>query len=380
MNDTHHILKNASTIVVKIGSALISDIQKGTIKTSWISALSDDIHKFITDHKKVIMVSSGGVALGRSALNIPTTLSPGLIPLELKQAASSIGQFHMFSAYYQAFLNHDITCAQILLTLSETENRRMHLNARSTLETLLGRGILPIINENDTVSTEEIRFGDNDRLAVRVAQMVAADAVILLSTTDGLYTNNPSIDPEAEHIATIENLTDAHMQMAGDAVPGLSTGGMKSKMVAARSAAATGIHTIITDGQDNHALNDLYTNKNKKNTIIKAQKDTQTAKKSWIYGHIRPKGQVIIDNGAVNALKQGKSLLPVGITRYSGNFERGDAITVHDANMNQIAVGLTAFGSNDLTKILGKTSTQIRDILGYDGRPELIHRNDLVLS
>ncbi len=382
MSDLHtqKTLQQARRIVIKIGSILVSDIQSGAVKQNWINALSRDVQHLIHDLKKeVIIVSSGGIALGRKAIGIPTTMPPSAIPLALKQASSAVGQFHMFSAYYKAFSELDIGVAQVLLTMSETENRRMHINARETLSTLLERGLVPIINENDTVSTGEIRFGDNDRLAVRVAQMVNADTVVLLSTTHGLFTANPDIDPSAKHLAVIENLTDEHLAMAGDAVAGLSTGGMRSKILAAQNATRAGISLIITDGRPDHALNALFEDENKKNSVFLAPKKSKNARKIWIQGHMKPKGRVIVDDGAAKALKDGRSLLPIGITAIEGHFERGDAITVHDAKMTQVAIGLSAFDTSDALKIKGKGKAEVEEILGYPGRTEMIHRDDLAL-
>ena len=371
---------NASKrIVIKIGSALVADIEQGTVKQDWVNDFAKDIYNLSVQGRDIVIVSSGGVALGRKTIGILSNIPPQKIPLELKQASSAVGQFHLFNSYYTAFSNLGTNVAQVLLTMSETENRRMHLNARETLETLLERGIIPIINENDTVSTEEIRFGDNDRLAARVAQMIGADLVILLSTTDGLYTDNPDTNPEATHITVVEKITDDHIKMAGDAIPGLSTGGMKSKIQAAMSANQAGIALIIANGRNNASLNALCTDATKRSTLFSAQESKSGARKKWIQGHIRPKGRVIIDEGAIEALKSGKSLLPIGIKSLEGEFERGDAITVHDTNMNHIATGLSAYNTANAKAIIGKNSLEISDILGYAGRTEMIHRDDLVL-
>lgn len=380
MSESQNTILNAKRIVIKVGSVLVSNIKKGTVKDEWIKVLCHDIQSLIKDGKQIILVSSGGVALGRKSLNIATDLAPQKIPLELKQASSAIGQFHMFSAYYKHFQNIGITPAQVLLTLSETENRRMHLNARETLLTLLSNKIVPVINENDTVSTEEIRFGDNDRLAVRVAQMVDADLVILLSTTDGLYTDNPHTSDNAEHVPVVKKISEEHLDMAGEAVPGLSTGGMKSKVLAAQSANQAGISTLIADGLQDNALSKLANDPETKSTLFKAQESKQNSRKSWIAGHINPKGKIIIDNGALNALKTGKSLLPIGVLSTVGEYERGDAVTVHDTDMNHIATGLCSFNSKDVSKIIGKSSEKVQELLGYTGRTELIHRDDLVMT
>lgn len=380
MNNAQTSIHNARRIVIKIGSALLANVETGSVKQDWINALSHDVKALLSQGKEIIIVSSGGVALGRSTIGIPITMPPSKIPLELKQASSAVGQFHMFTSYYKAFSELDINVAQVLLTMSETENRRMHLNARATLFTLLERHIVPIINENDTVSTGEIRFGDNDRLSVRVAQMVSADLVILLSTTDGLYTDNPDKVADAKHIPLVEKITQEHFDMAGDAIPGLSTGGMKSKIEAAYTANQAGVSLIIANGRKNNALSTLISDENIKSTAFLAQDTKSSARKRWIQSHIRPKGRVIIDDGALNALKSGKSLLPVGIKTVEGKFKRGDAITVHDAQMNHIATGLSAHDIEDADKIIGKSSAQITEIMGFIGRAEFIHRDDLVLT
>jgi glutamate 5-kinase len=256
----------------------------------------------------------------------------------------------------------------------------MHLNARETLNTLTDKGIIPVINENDTVSTGEIRFGDNDRLAARVGQMIQADLVILLSTTNGLYTADPGIDPEAKHFPVVEEVTDAHLKMAGDAIAGLSTGGMKSKVEAAQSAMRAGIPLIIADGRAVHALKDFAEQENTISTVFLARETSQNARKKWIQAHLRPKGAVFVDKGAFKALEGGKSLLPIGVTKTEGSFERGDVVVVKDPEGREIGVGLSAYSSADAQKVIGRRSQDIHDILGYAGRDEMIHRNDLVLK
>lgn len=375
----HSHLKSCKRLIIKIGSALLCDIQKGTVKQSWIKALSDDIHTIIQDKKQVIIVSSGGIALGRKAIGIPTTKAPASIPLELKQAASAVGQPFMYDAYAKALGDVGYQTAQILLTLSETENRRSHLNARETLYTLAQRGIIPVINENDTVSTEEIRFGDNDRLAVRVAQMIEADTVLLFSTTDGFYSANPETNAKAEHFPLIEKITSAHRDMAGEALAGLSTGGMRSKVQAAESALQSGISLIIADGRKDGSLGSLLSNPDQKSTLFKAADNPVNARKRWLQGHLKPKGMLTIDAGAVTALKAGKSLLPVGIVKVTGVFERGDPVSIFCPDNAQIGMGLSAYSSEDAKKLAGKPSSEISTILGYLGREEFIHRNDMIL-
>lgn len=375
----HSHLQSCKRLVIKIGSALLCDVQKGIVKQSWINALSSDLHSLIQDKKQVVIVSSGGIALGRKAIGIPTTKAPGSIPLELKQAASAVGQPFMYDAYAKALGDKGYQTAQILLTLSETENRRQHLNARETLYTLMDRGIIPVINENDTVSTEEIRFGDNDRLAVRVAQMIEADTVLLLSTTDGFYSANPDTDPNAEHFATIEKITPDHRSMAGEALAGLSTGGMRSKVQAAENALQSGISLIIADGRKDGALGNLLANPTQKSTLFRASETAVNARKRWLQGHLKPKGTLAIDDGAAIALKAGKSLLPIGVTHVTGDFDRGDPVSIFGPNQKPLGMGLSAYNAQDAKKLAGKPSSEISSILGYLGREEFIHRNDMVL-
>lgn len=374
------ILDASRFLVIKIGSVLIRGKELDAVNTPWMEAFAQDVAELMKNGVKVVVVSSGGVALGRKALGIPADIAPGAIRLEQKQAASAVGQYHMFNGYYRAFEKLGMTAAQVLLTMSETENRRPNLNARETLYTLLDKGIIPVINENDTVSTGEIRFGDNDRLSVRVAQMIQADTVLLLSTTDGLYTSNPDLDPEAKHIPLIEKIEDRHIHMAGSAIPGLSTGGMKSKIEAAQSATRAGIHMIIANGRAEHALKTLFSDQTKKCSLFAAQKSDASARMKWLQSHMRPKGILNIDEGAKKALKAGKSLLPVGVRKIEGHFQRGDAVEIRTLEGDKIGMGISAYDVGDATRIIGKNSAEIADILGYTGREELVHRNDMVLE
>ncbi len=373
-------LKESQLIVVKIGSVLVRGRELDGVNTSWMEHLARDVKHLKDQGKKVVIVSSGGVALGRKALGIKADVAPDAIPLAKKQAASAVGQYHLFNGYFQAFDKHGLIAAQVLLTMGETENRRMNLNARETLHTLLEDNIVPIINENDTVSTGEIRFGDNDRLAVRVAQMIMADCVVLLSTADGLYTDNPQKDPQAKHIPVIETISQEHIDMAGDAVAGLSTGGMKSKIEAAQSAVKAGIDLIMTEGRDNGALADLFEDSDKCSSIFLAKKTTANARQVWLGAHMCPKGVVVIDAGALTALKNGKSLLPIGVKAIEDTFLRGDVIEIRSEDGTKIGMGLSAYKSDDALRIIGKQSSDIGKILGYTGRNELIHRNDMVLE
>ncbi len=373
------VIDKADVIVLKFGSMLVADFEKDCVRAQWMNALARDVEKLLIAQKRVIIVSSGGIALGRKTLGISNLTPPSAIALDQKQAASAVGQFHVFKGYHDAFLKYKRSVAQVLLTMTETENRRTHLNARQTLFTLLDKGIVPIINENDTVSTEEIRFGDNDRLAVRVAQMVDADAVVLFSTIDGLYTDDPLKHSDAEHISIVEHIGDDHIKMAGEAIAGLSTGGMKSKINAAISATRAGIPLIIANGMKENSLS-LLLDGALKSTIFLAKDTQSSARKKWIQGHIAPKGSMIIDAGAAQALKQGNSLLPIGITSISGTFERGDPVQIFDEHKSLIGIGLSAYTSDEFAKIIGKRSEDIPHLLGYSGRNEIIHRNDMALN
>lgn len=379
MLNTQQILGDADIIVLKIGSAILAEAETGEVNTKWLASFVDDVKALHATGKKIIIVSSGAVALGRNDIGIARDQRPTDIPLELKQAAASVGQFYLFNAYFNKFKHRDLTAGQILLTMSETEDWRMHLNARETITTLLDRGIIPIINENDTISTGEIRFGDNDKLAVRVAQMVEADVVVLLSTTDGLYRANPDIDPKAPFIPVVKTITENHVNIAGDAVAGLSTGGMKSKIEAAISATRAGIHLIITDGVENNSLHALLSDDSKKNTLFTAEENKANARKTWIQSHLNPKGSVFVDEGAEKALDDGNSLLPIGVRSIDGDFDRGDIVLIKNQYEVAIGIGISAFPSNEIFMIIGRQSDDIPMILGYAGRTEVIHRNDLVL-
>ncbi len=377
---TQEILKNAQTVVIKIGTALLVETDAGNVKRDWIDAFAKDIKALTEQGKRILIVSSGAVAMGRPALGIALNTPPEAIPLEKKQAASAVGQFHIFNAYFESFSKQNLTLAQVLLTMSETENRRMHLNARATLHELMSQGIIPIVNENDTISTGEIRFGDNDRLAARVAQMIEAEVVLLLSTTDGLYTGHPENFETAEHIPIIKSISDKHHKMAGEAVEGMSTGGMKSKVEAARAATASGIHLIVANGEQNHALKTTHEDKNTRTSLFLAANSDKNAKKRWISSHLAPKGIIVVDDGALLALNSGKSLLPVGVHKIEGTFERGDIVEIYSMERKKLGMGVSAYNSEDTQKLIGKNSAEIAEILGYAGRSELVHRNDMVLQ
>ncbi len=377
--NTQDLLKTAKTIVFKVGSAIVTDAKSGEVNAAWLQAFVEDIKPLHAAGKNIVIISSGAVALGRKDIGIDITQRPADIPLELKQAAAAVGQFYLFNAYFQSFQTQSLSAAQVLLTMSETEDWRMHLNARETLLTLMDRGIIPIINENDTISTGEIRFGDNDKLAVRVGQMIEADAVVLLSTTDGLYKGNPDENKTAPFIPVVKKITEQHVEMAGDAVAGLSTGGMKSKIEAAISATLAGIHLVITNGRADHALQALLEDESKKNTLFVAEENKSTARKIWIQSHLNPRGSVFIDKGAEKALDEGRSLLPIGVKSIEGEFDRGDVILIKNEYEENIGIGISAFSSDDAFMIIGRHGDDIPRVLGYAGRTELIHRNDMVL-
>lgn len=372
------LIDSSQTIVIKIGSALLVN-PDGTVRTPWLSALIEDIVALKASGKDIIVVTSGSIALGRKTMGISSKDRPSSISLELKQGAAAVGQIALMEAYMKAFIVHGVQVAQILLTPSDTENRRSHLNARATIQTLLEKKLVPIINENDTVSTSEIRFGDNDRLASRVAQMIGADLVVQLSTTDGLYTADPRLDPSAQHIPLVPQITAEYVSMAGDAIAGVSTGGMKSKMEAAKIATESGVHMMIAKGTDNHALKSVMEG-SARATIFQASVQPRNARKKWILAHVKPKGSLILDDGACKALLSGKSLLPAGVKAVEGQFDRGDAVKICDSSGAQLAIGLSTYDSESTTKIAGHKSADIAGILGYSRGDELIHRDDLVLN
>ena len=367
-------LTGAARLVVKIGSALLVDDKTGTIRRTWLEALADDLHALRETGTEILVVSSGAIAVGRRHLG----LTQKTIRLEEKQAAAASGQIQLAHAYQEALARHDISVAQILLTLSDTEERRRHLNARSTIAQLLTIGAVPVVNENDTVATTEIRFGDNDRLAARVAAMISADTLILLSDIDGLYERDPRQDSNAKHIAQVEEINPQIEAMAGKAPTGYSSGGMETKIQAAKVATAAGCRMAIMNGIDANPLRRLT--EGARCTWFMPSTSPLTARKRWIVGSLNPVGEILVDAGAERALKQGKSLLPAGVIRIQGTFERGDAVIVRVADGNEMARGLSAYSNADAARIASRKSGEIAKILGYRGRDELIHRDDLVLT
>jgi glutamate 5-kinase len=367
-------LASAKRLIVKIGSALLVDEESGGIRRKWLDALADDVAALRERGVDVILVSSGAIAVGRRHLGLAT----GTLRLEEKQASAATGQIRLAHAYQETLARHHITVAQILLTLGDTEERRRHLNARSTLSTLLKMGAVPVINENDTVATAEIRFGDNDRLAARVAAMISADTLVLLSDIDGLYTADPRKNKDATHIAEITEMTSDIEAMAGEAPTGYSSGGMVTKLAAARIAMSAGCRMAIADGRRMNPLQAILDG-GTCSWFLPAS-EPKTARKRWIAGALKPSGTLVVDAGALQALKSGRSLLPAGIMRVEGRFERGDAVIVTDADGNEVARGLVAYSARDAKHIMGHKSREIADLLGYRGRDEMIHRDDLVLS
>jgi glutamate 5-kinase len=367
-------LRGARRIIVKIGSALLVDEASGDLKRPWLDALVEDIVACRAQGQEVLIVSSGAVAVGRSGLG----LAGRTLRLEEKQAAAAAGQIRLAHAYLEALGRHGIGVAQILLTPDDTEERRRHLNARATLEQLLALGAVPVINENDTVATSEIRFGDNDRLAARVAQMISADTLVLLSDIDGLYTADPRRDPAARHVGEVRDLTSEIEAMAGRALPGLSSGGMVTKLIAARIAMAAGCRMVIAKGEGLHPLAAI--DQGARVTWFIPSSEPRTARKRWIAGAVNPVGALTVDDGAAAALKRGTSLLPAGVTAVEGTFERGDAVVVKSRDGRALARGLSAYSSADARLIAGHKSGEIEAILGYRGRDEMIHRDDLVVG
>lgn len=363
----------ARRIVVKIGSALLADRDTGTLKRDWLASLVADVAELVRQGREVVLVSSGSIALGRHKLGLPK----GPLELEQSQAAAAVGQIGLAHAYQELAAQCGLTVAQILLTLGDTEQRQRYLNARHTIETLLSLKAIPVVNENDTVATAEIKYGDNDRLSARVAGMVSADCLVLLSDVDGLYTAPPGEDPTATHIPLVTEITAEIEAMAGDAGTELSKGGMKTKIEAGRIALGAGTNMVITSGK---VLNPLRAiTEGGRVTWFLAKQDPVTAKKRWIAGQLEPRGTLYVDAGAERALAKGKSLLVAGVTRVEGAFERGDAVIIRAADGRELGRGLSAYAKADAARILGRKSSEIAEILGFEGGPELIHRNDMAL-
>lgn len=363
-------LKSAKRIVIKIGSALL--VEQGQLRSDWLQGLAADVAMLRTRGADVVLVSSGSIALGRGALGLPNTP----LALEQSQAAAAVGQIRLARAYEDALAPHGITAAQVLVTLEDSANRRRYLNSRATLEQLLSLGAVPIVNENDTVATDEIRFGDNDRLAAQVAVTVGADRLILLSDVDGLYTANPSLDPSATRLDLVEDITPEIEAMAGDATSSLSKGGMKTKIMAAKTATSAGCAMAILEGSVLRPLKALE--EGAPATWFAAQLDPHAARKAWIVA-MKAQGAVRLDTGAAQALARGKSLLPAGVTEVIGTFGRGDSVAIEGPDGKVLGFGLTRYTSAEAESIKGHHSREIEELLGYAGRAALIHRDDMAI-
>ncbi len=366
-------LTEAKRVVVKVGSALLVDAEKGRLNRTWLESFVEDLAAFRKRRQEVILVSSGAIALGRRHLG----LNAGRLTLEESQAAAAVGQIRLAHAYKELLEAHEITVAQILLTLGDTEQRRRYLNARGTLNTLLSLGALPVINENDTVATAEIRYGDNDRLAARVAQMAGADCLVLLSDIDGLYTANPALDPEADFIGRVLEITPAIEAMAGGASTDMGSGGMQTKIAAAKIAMGAGCLMCIAKGGVQHPLQRIE--EGARCTWFVPSSTPMATRKQWIAGTLRPAGAIVVDDGAVRALMSGKSLLPAGVTRAVGRFDRGDTVSIIGPDGSEVARGICAYSDSDAARIIGRKSADIEKTLGFRGRDEIVHRDDLVL-
>jgi glutamate 5-kinase len=365
-------LAAARRVTVKVGSSLLIGADDRP-RHDWLASLGDDIASLRTQGKQLIIVSSGAVALGRRHLSLPRSAR-----LDHKQAAAAAGQALLMQAWERALAPHAIPTAQLLLTFDDTEQRRRALNARATLDVLLGAGGLPIINENDSVATDELKFGDNDRLSARAAQLVQADLLILLSDIDGLYSADPRRDPNAHFIPYLDAVTpEAEAGAGGSGAAGVGTGGMRTKLAAARLASGFGCATIIASGTEPNPLARLLAGE--RATLIGASGSPASAYKSWIKSSLAPAGSLTIDDGAAKALNAGKSLLPAGVTRVEGRFDRGACVRVLDPTGRELARGIAAYGSTDATAIAGLASADIERRLGFAGRDELIHRDDLVM-
>ena len=363
-------ISTARRLVVKIGSALL--VGNAGLKTDWLAALALDVAAARGRGADVILVSSGAIALGRRVLGLPA----GALTLEQSQAAAAVGQIRLARAYEEVLAPHGVMTAQILVTLEDTEDRRRYLNSRATMETLLGLGVVPIVNENDTVATDEIRFGDNDRLAAQIAVTIGADQLVLLSDVDGFYSANPKQDPEARHFALIAHITPEIEAMAGEAISGLSKGGMKTKLLAAKTAVAGGCALAIMEGSVARPLSALAAGA--RCSWFLPEGDPQAARKRWIAA-MKPRGELRLDAGAVAALRQGKSLLPAGVVAVSGSFGRGDPVAILGPEGAVWGKGLVRYTAAEARAIAGHKSGEIAALLGYPGRAALVHRDDMVI-
>ncbi|HEX5452762.1 MAG TPA: glutamate 5-kinase [Stellaceae bacterium] len=368
----------ARRLVVKIGSALLVG-EDGEIRRAWLDRLVDDLARVRRRGQEVVVVTSGAIAIGRRHLR----LRGRALRLEDKQAAAATGQIRLAHAYQESLARHGIIVAQILLTPEDTEERRRHLNARATFAQLLALGALPVVNENDTIATAEIRFGDNDRLAARVAQMTSADMLVLLSDIDGLYTADPRSDPVARHVPLIRELGPDILAMAGAAPPGYSSGGMVTKLAAARIAMQAGCAMLIAEGDPRGGSQRgplAAIEAGARASLFLAGGEPRSARKAWIAGAVNPAGVLVVDDGAARALRSGKSLLPAGVVAVEGGFERGDCVVIRTRAGAEAGRGLSAYSSADIARIKGHKSGEIEAVLGYRGRDEIIHRDDLAVT
>ena len=366
------ILRDARRVVVKIGSALLVDQASGALRSDWLAGLAADVADLRGQGKDVLLVSSGSIALGRRILKLPG----GALPLAQSQAAASVGQVKLAQCYADVLARHDIIAAQVLLTLEDSENRRRYLNTRATFATLLGLGVVPIVNENDTVATDEIRYGDNDRMAAQVTSLSGADVLILLSDVDGLYTSNPRDDAAAQHLPLIAEVTPAVEAMAGGTGTETASGGMRTKLMAARIAMEAGAAMAITRGDIDRPLTALRNGAAA--TWFKGTSDPKAARKRWITA-MKPRGQLMIDAGAAKALARGKSLLPAGVIRITGQFDRGDPVEIVGPDNAVLGRALTGYDATEAQAIMGCQSGEIAERLGHPGRAALIHRDDMVI-
>jgi glutamate 5-kinase len=360
-------------IVVKVGSSLLVDRAQGRLRHAWLAALAEDLAELHGRGADVLVVSSGAIALGRTVLKLPA----GPLRLEESQASAAVGQIALARNWSEALGHHGLNAGQILLTLADTEERRRYLNARATLGRLLDLRAVPVINENDTVATSEIRYGDNDRLAARVATMAGADLLVLFSDIDGLYTAPPLSSPDARHIPVVAAITPAIEAMAGGAASELSRGGMRTKIEAGKIATAGGAHMLIADGRAKNPLR-AVTEGARCSWFLSASTPA-TARKTWIAGSLEPRGTLHVDDGAARALRGGASLLPVGVTRIEGAFSRGDAVMIRAGDGSELGRGLVAYDADEAVRVLGKASREIEAVLGYPDRAEMIHRDDMAL-
>ena len=374
MPSTPPKLTDYRRLVIKVGSSLLVDSERGRLDHDWLASLAKDIAQLHGGGRDMLVVSSGAIALGRAVLGLPS----GALRLEDSQAAAAVGQISLARTWSETLGRHGITAGQVLVTLQDTEERRRYLNARSTIGKLLEWRAVPVINENDTVATNEIRYGDNDRLAARVATMASADLLVLLSDVDGLYDAPPADNPGAKFVSLVERITPAIEAMAGAAGSQLSRGGMQTKIEAGRIATQAGTHMVIASGRRAHPLTAIA--QGSRCTWFLTAANPVTARKRWIAGSLEPKGSLVIDAGAVAALRGGKSLLPAGVFRVEGSFARGDAVVIRGPDGAEVARGIVAYDADDAARIKGRTSADVLSILGFGGRAAMVHRDDLVMG